>query len=179
MSVATFEIIFLPDERVSKQVDRQIRDLLSRCFVQDAAHFQKQRHFLEIPQYRWLVYVAEQLVAHVALHRKRFASPEHEFEIGGVAEVCVHPGFRGQGLVKRMLSHVHDWLAEQDVPFSVLFGENAVYASSGYQSIKNPIRFYDAKQSCWKVELDDHGMFKEIGRQSWPEGIIDLQGPKF
>lgn len=37
-----------------------------------------------------------------------------EYFVGGIAEVCVDPDFRKQGLVKKILNFVHDWMDEQN-----------------------------------------------------------------
>ena len=52
--------------------------------------------------------------------------------IGGVADVCVHPQYRGRGFVHQMLKVVHEWLSSHDFSFALLFGDPRVYASSGH-----------------------------------------------
>jgi len=102
-------IEYLRDSDVDETLDRQIRSLLTRCFTgPEDVVFNERRYFHEPCARRWFLRDGlNGLIAQVALHDKEVHADEKVYRIGGVAEVCVHPDFRGRGLVKRLLGEVH------------------------------------------------------------------------
>jgi predicted acetyltransferase len=133
-----------------------------------------------MPKHRWFIEEDGHIAAHVALHEKELCINEKKIKIGGIAEVCVHPDFRGRGLVKLLLIEAHNWLKENNYSFSVLFANHPnVYSPSGYRVINNLIRFYDSKTKIWKVEFVPDAMVAVLGDNIWPDGIVDLNGIKF
>ena len=130
---------YVTDSNVSEALDLKLRILLSICFVQsqDAEIFSKQRYYNEMPQHRYMLWERDELVAHIAVHEKEVLINGKPSAICGIAEVCVHPAHRNQGLVKHLLEKVQlDRINQGDV-FSVLFGDEEVYGSSGYRCVDN------------------------------------------
>src|SRR6266436_3571502 len=108
--LAARTIDYVPDSQVDAALDEQLRALLSACFTGPRnERFKAQRYCHEMPQHRWLIREPGRVIAHVALHDKIIGSMEGDRSIGGVAEVAVHPDFRGQGLVRRLLAEGHEW----------------------------------------------------------------------
>jgi len=172
-------IQLVPDKNVSAALDRQIRKLLVVCFPHESV-FATQRFLYEKPKYRWCVFSNEtQLVAHTALHIKKIKTKLGEYQIGGIAEVCVHPEFRRKGLVRAIMDKVDALLISEKIPFSMLFGEGKIYHSSGYFEVKNEIRRFDVETNEWITEVNKDAKYKELSDLKWPEGLIDLQGPMF
>ncbi|MFN1650053.1 GNAT family N-acetyltransferase [Vibrio rotiferianus] len=129
---------YLLDDEVTQELDAKLRALLSTCFTKEQDKiFQTQRYFNEMPRHRYLLWDGDRLAAHVAVHEKQVMIDDQSFPICGIAEVCVDPGSRGQGLVKILLEAVHKDALERGDAFSVLFGLTSVYQSSGYQPINN------------------------------------------
>ena len=177
--INNFTIQLVPGSDVSAALDRQIRELLVICFPHESV-FATQRFLYEKPKYRWCVFSNEtQLIAHTALHIKKIKTVSGEYEIGGVAEVCVHPEFRRKGLVRAMMSRIDELLLSERIPFSMLFGQGKIYHSSGYFEVKNKIRCYNPKTDEWIIKVDNDAKYKELSDLKWPEGLIDLQGPMF
>jgi predicted N-acetyltransferase YhbS len=171
---------FVEDDQVDAELDRQLRDLLSVCFTKPGDHvFMERRYFRQLPQHRWIIrHDRGSLDAHVAVHDRVVTGPDGDFRIGGIAEVCVRPGHRGCGLVRAMLAAVHTWLREQGVPFAMLFGNPAVYSSSGYRPADNVYCLADEngvrvrKQACG-------ALVRATGDRPWPDGDVDINGLTF
>ena len=171
---------YLPDAAVDAAQDAKIRALLTTCFTkpQDAV-FQTQRYFREPYPHRWIIEDDHgAFIAHVGVHDKTIAAGGRTYRIAGIAEVCVHPDHRGQGHVRRMLRHIHRWLARRGFVFAVLFGAPKVYASSGYAGVDN--LFHD--------EMDPDGrphrkkiaaMAIPLSKTPWPRSRVLLPGPAF
>jgi len=170
------EIEYLPDDSVDKALDLALRSLLTTCFLKpEAGEFMETRYFKETCQHRWMIRgEREAIVAHVAVHEKQVEAEGSACRIGGIAEVCVHPDYRGKGYVRLMLRHVHAWLSEQGFVFAVLFGHPRVYSSSGYVKVTNLL--YGGAAEGW---TQTEGMVKELTETPWPTGDVYLPGPTF
>lgn len=175
------QVEFIEDATVDSELDRQIRILLCACFTGPDDHsFRVQRYWREAPRWHWFVRgAADHLIGHVAVHDKQVGSTTGLVRIAGIGDVCVHPDHRGRGLVREMLAAAHTWLAGEQIPFGMLFGETNVYTSSGYTNAANPIRVWSPKQQIWVTTPPGKAMIKLLGNTPWPEGLIDLRGPLF
>lgn len=171
-------ILYLPDRAVDAALDLELRELLSTCFTkpQDVV-FKERRYFTEPPAHRWMIRSPEgKLVAHIAVHERQIKAGDWVASAGGIAEVCVHPEARGQGLAKLLLDEIHDALAQRGVFFSVLFGSRSIYASSGYTTPGNA-SIGPGPDGKWQPvpEL----MVRPLTAAAWPAGEVYLPGPAF
>jgi predicted acetyltransferase len=172
------EIIFIEDRQVDEHLNRQLIELIAGCFDYQPI-FQQQRYYKEMPALRWYMEQGDKLYAHVAVHKKLLSAPGADIKVGGIAEVAVHPDYRGRGLVKLMLAEVNRWLAAHDFAFAMLYGNPEVYRSSGYRSIENEVCYFDLVTKSWKTEVNKEAMVAVLGNQTWPAGLIQLNGPTF
>ena len=174
------EIHMIREGEVDDQLDHHIRALLTRCFVKPHdAVFATRRYFNEPCARRW--YVGDGrggLAAHVALHDKRAHGGGRVWRFGGVAEVCVHPEFRGRGWVKTLLAEVHAWQRNNGCLFSVLMGDPRVYQSSGYTPVKNFCCDAPAVQNVVRLPLCSAMVFP-LTDTPWPSGEMYTPGPPF
>lgn len=172
------EIKFILDKDVDGELNDKIIQILSMCFP-DQQIFTKQRYYKETPQYRWYVESDSIIVAHIAMHKKKITINSDEILIGGIAEVCVHPNYRGKGLAKELLRASEIFMTENWYKFSVLFGDPNVYGSSGYKQIDNRIKYIDHISGKWITEINSDIMIKKISDTEWPDGLVNLNGPTF
>lgn len=166
------------DREVDTAFDAELRQLLADCFL-DTPIFATQRHWREHPYRRWFIRDDGRLIAHACIHRRVLNSDDGELLVGGVAEVCVRPEYRGKKLVKRLLDEVHAALRHNEYEFAMLFGRQEVYASSGYIAISNPLHYRDWETRQMKTEPYDGAMICPLTQRDWPKGVIDLKGPIF
>lgn len=172
------EIKFILDKAVDRELNDKIIQILTICFP-DQQIFTKQRYYKETPQYRWYIESDSIIAAHLAIHEKKITINSEEIIIGGIAEVCVHPNYRGKGLAKKLLKASEEVIAEKGLKFSVLFGDPNVYSSSGYRQIDNKIKYVDHISGKWITENNSDIMIKKIADVEWPEGLVNLNGPTF
>lgn len=100
-------VVPIDDSDVDDRLDREIRELLSACFIKPGDEvFRDRRYFTEMPSRRWLLRDEGRLVAHVAVHERTI---EDGIRMLGIAEVCVTPTHRGRGLMQGLLKAVHEW----------------------------------------------------------------------
>ena len=171
---------YLADQAVNDTDDRRLRDLLSRCFTkpQDAV-FRDRRYFREPVPHRWVIRGPDGApIAHAGVHDKCVTAQGVTHRIAGIAEVCVHPDCRGRGYVRRMLEPIHAWAAGKGYPFAVLFGNPAVYQSSGYVPVHN--LSHGAETANGHVrQQPSPALVRTLGDTPWPASPVCLPGPPF
>jgi predicted N-acetyltransferase YhbS len=174
------KVEYLPDSSVDDALDAQIRELLTTCFTKpEDVVFRDRRYFVEPYPHRWVIRDSRGvIIAHVGVHEKTVEADGRTFQIGGIAEVCVHPEFRGLGFVKAMLACVHDWLSRHEFDFAVLFGDPGIYGSSGYVEVNNLVHD-DMTPSGEKCTSQSLAMVRLLSETPWPAGRVYLPGPKF
>lgn len=173
-----FNVEYLPDDAVDQARDRDLRALLTTCFTkpQDEV-FHHRRYFAEPYPHRWIIRDdSGRTIAHTGVHEKAMIADTSIYGVAGIAEVCVHPDFRGLGLVKQMLGDVHGWLRYYSFAFAVLMGDPRIYQSSGYRSVGN--LYCDAavkgrRQRC------ESAMVNQLLSIPWPDGDVYIPGPSF
>ena len=172
------EVVYIYDPSVDANLDWKIRVILGTCFGDLC--FRQQRFCTELPAHRWVIYgTGDIIAAHVAIHIKVLGSEQGDIKAGGVAEVCVHPDYRGRRLTRRLLTAAEDYMRENGIDFSALFGDAKVYSSAGYRQQGNPLRYYEKTSNSWECGANTGFMVKELTGRKWPQGTIDLRGPKF
>jgi predicted N-acetyltransferase YhbS len=175
-----FTFQHLRDEEVDDNLDRQIRDLLLECFPHNAHLLAVQRHFQQVPENRWVALDENGiLAAQIAVFEKILGAGDEELKVLGIADVAVSPQFRGQGLVKIILSQVHEWGKENGFEFGALGGKSGIYSSSGYLNATNSLKIRDINTGEYSIIPGDGFMYRPLGEKVWPDGIIDLRGPTF
>lgn len=170
------QVEYLPDKTVDNALDLEIRGLLTACFTKpEDVVFQDRRYFREPYPHRWVIREENNaIVAHIGVHDKEVETGDDRHRIGGIAEVCVHPDYRGKGYVRMMLTRIHSWLSEHGFVFTVLFGNPQVYASSGYVQVSNLI--HGGGEEGWKPVK---AMVRDLSETPWPGGDVRLRGPTF
>jgi GNAT superfamily N-acetyltransferase len=173
-----WEWIYRPDAAMTEDEDRRLRRLLVSCFAYNP-YFRFRRFHLERPGHHWVARnAAGQFVAHAAVHEKVLGTGSGEIRVGGVADVCVAADHRGLGILKTMLGTIHDWMAAREMPFSMLFGQPRIYASSGYVVIGNELHASNSIARRW-FPTKGKPMIKSLAGILWPNCSIDLRGPTF
>ena len=167
---------YIKEADVSEELDQKLRNLLSYCFVNgnDAEVFRRQRYYNEKPQHRYMLWNENDLIAHVAVHEKQVLIDDVFYPICGIAEVCVHPNYRKKGAIKTILKRVHQARIEHGDAFSILFGDEEIYSSSGYRCVNNLKALNLSKE--WAVT--GHTMIHYLNR-NWPDSEVKLVGIPF
>ncbi|HMP75142.1 MAG TPA: GNAT family N-acetyltransferase [Kiritimatiellia bacterium] len=134
----TERCVYRADEDVDPATDRALRRLLSAAFCRpEHARFRAQRYFYEPYPHRWLIHAPDgRLAAHAGVHDRMLHAAGRAWACAGLADVCVHPDYRGRGLMRWLFSEIHGWLRNRGVPFALLFGDPAIYHSSGYRPVR-------------------------------------------
>ena len=173
-------VTHVADETIDAAMDAELRGLLTTCFI--GPHddvFRTRRYFREPYRNRWIIRNDRGvLVAHAGVHEKRVEADGRIYLIGGVAEVCVHPAYRGRGYVRLLMQALDEWMASRGFHFAVLFGRREVYESSGYVQVQDLT--HDAVENGKPAGRKSvTAMVKPLGATPWPLGPVHLPGPTF
>jgi GNAT superfamily N-acetyltransferase len=191
------EVYYIADADVTAVLNTALISLLSTCFTKPEDRvFRTRRYFHEMPAHRFVVPGDTQrqsvspaefsdLAAHLAVHDREITASGDRYRCGGIAEVAVAPGYRGRGLARRLLGSALEWMEERRFDFALLFGDPAVYKSSGFRAAPNSIRYRDyatgenRRGVFGRKAGTEAFMYRPLLGQDWSEGVIDLQGYKF
>lgn len=176
------EVEYLADASVTPEDDAALRSLLSTCYSEPSASvFARQRYYRDPHPHRWVIRdTAGVIVAHVGVPDRTVEHAGRTYRIGGIADVAVHPDYRRRGWMRRMLRDIHDWQRERGFVFSVLFGADVIYGSSGYVRVEN--LWCDADEGAGEARgnrIATSAMIKPLTDLPWPDGEIHLPGATF
>jgi predicted acetyltransferase len=141
--------------------------------------FETSRFYLERSDFRWLIRNRNKIIANAVVHNKTFLSDKKKISIAGVAEICVDPSHRRKGLVKELLSEIHDWAKGKSYSFAFLFGDKKMYQSSGYIQCNNQFKYLNHHKDVVEVKQIDSALYYPLKDMPWPEFLVDIQGPMF
>lgn len=88
----------------------------------------------------------------------------------------MHPDYRGHGYVKLLLKQAHNWMAQQGYVYSVLFGRDEVYSSSGYERVTN---LYLVGEEIPPRATSVSAMVTPLTDKKWPHFKVELKGLAF
>ncbi len=174
-------IRYLRDTNISQFEDRQIRKLLRTCFDgEDQACIEQRRFFHESPMHRFVIWNEQRdaLLAHAAFHEKRLYTATRSFAIGAIAEVAIAPDSRGQGWVSQLMAAAEQKMAQLEIGHALLFGDQEVYGSSGYQATTRVHILSDRAETSGQW-VPVNSMCKSLTSIAWPDCDLYLPGKPF
>ena len=133
----------IPEWALTEADDRQIADLLARCFKTDFGG----RSFFDNRQHLRLVYRQSRIVGHMALQFRAMRLGERSVTIAGLADVATDPEFRGQGIAGQLLQVAIAEASGSLAEFFLLFGTAGLYQAAGFRRVQNPTIWVDMRGS--------------------------------
>ena len=92
-------------------------------------------------QYHYLAKSQGKILAMVASFPSKAMIMGQEFKVAGIGTVCVHPYYRGLGLMKSLMSSAMDDMKRDGVAFSVLSGQRQRYEYFGFEPCGTKLNF--------------------------------------
>ena len=170
----------IPEITLSHADDAAIADLLSQAFDTDfgGRSFYKQRHHL-----RLVVRNDTQIIGHMGLCYRAIRMGNQLIDIVGLAEVATHPDHRKKGIASTLMTHAVQAAKQSKADFFILFGDEAIYAASGFRRRPNKMTFVvmdDAKTHTIKTALNNALMVMDLTEKAWDDqATIDWLGHLF
>jgi predicted N-acetyltransferase YhbS len=176
----THPIQRIEEMRLTAEDERQIAGLLARAFDTDfgGRSYFKQRHHL-----RLIWREGGEVLGHMALTLRDVRMGDRLMPIIGLAEVATDPAHRGRGIASALMTAAIHEARATIAAFFVLFGDQALYAASGFVAQPNRLRAVgmDGARTSRVLRSGPEGlMVLPLTGQVWdPEAEIDLLGPIF
>ena len=181
-----FDLLSIPEASLSNQMEKEIISLQYIAFPYVEV-FRNQRWGDSQPTGADMWFLAKSsqgLVASVWLHRRTISAVTNGFSIGGIANVCSRPDFRGKGAAKACMLEAQNYIVNcAAIDCGLLFVGPKVasfYDKLGWHRVENRFWFTNGKGErnhddyCIKMVFPAH-----FGQKPWPKGDIDLNGPEW
>jgi GNAT superfamily N-acetyltransferase len=175
------QIEFVPEYKISNNVHKIVNQLLVESFPD----YPLDRSYYKLPpQFRYPVWEDNNLIAQMGVEHRAIANTGIPARIFGSIDLCVTSSYRSQKIATTLLKQLEELGRTSGIDFLVLFADDyRLYAQNGYQRVTNICRWMkiDEHQTLGVGEesLSDCMMVKQLDKQIWQDGIVDLLGYLF
>lgn len=157
---------------------------IRRLLAADFPGFAKQQSMTPLPHCRYLVWLDNELIAHVGIHYRQILNGDRPARIFGISHLCVAKAHRSQRIATILLNQIESLAYSGHVEFLLLFAEDArLFATNDYQQADNPCRWVQVEDSKMVAiaegKLTPYLMVKPLSSLAWQPGVVDLLGPAF
>lgn len=129
----------------------------------------------------FVILEAGRVIAHAAIICRTIGSEAGDITVAGLAQVCSRPELRGRGLGEKVVRAALQPVDEAAFPVALFQTSNVVqafYEKLGARRIHN--RFVNSladepEENPWDDPV--HMIYPK--EAAWPEGTIDLRGPRY
>ena len=128
----------IEEMRLTQVDEEQIGALLDRAFGADyeGRSYYQQRHHV-----RLIMRAGTEILGHIALSLRAIRMDEQIVQVAGLAEVGTDPHYRGKGIATKLMAAAIQEARASVASFVVLFGDQPLYAGSGFMTKRNILRF--------------------------------------
>ena len=170
----------IEEMRLTPGDEQAIAALLGRAFDTDfgGRSYFKQRHHLRLV---WRE--GGQVLGHMALCMRDIRLGDTLTPIIGLAEVATDPDHRGRGIATAVMAGAIEEASASIAEFFVLFGDQPLYAASGFVTKANPyvaVRMHGARTAQVDSRTAESLMVLPLRGGYWDgAATVDLLGPAF
>jgi GNAT superfamily N-acetyltransferase len=171
----------VPEYRIAPNVDK----LANRLLVKSFPDYPKERSYYKLlPQFRYFVWAGESLIAQMGVEHRIIANTGIPARIFGLIDLCVASSHQGQKIATTLLQQVEELGRMNRIDFLLLFADDArLYLDNGYERANNECRWMKVDEhqtlGIGEESLSDCMLVKQIGKQAWQTGTVDLLGYLF
>ena len=166
--------------RLTDQDDAQIGLLLDHSF---GADYGGRSYYQQRPHVRLIVRESDRPIGHMAINLRAIRMGEQLVQVAGLAEIATDPAHCGKGIATTLMKAVIAEVKQSTAAFLVLFGNQPLYAASGFVSKRNKLKFVsfiDVRTGEITGTAKEGIMVLPMSDLAWDDGaIIDLAGHAF
>ncbi|MDX1943136.1 MAG: GNAT family N-acetyltransferase [Saprospiraceae bacterium] len=167
--------------QIDQLTHEAIRELLSKSFP---GYPTDQSFFKQSPDFRYLLWQAQCLVAHMAVEHRHINNSGQLLRIFGVVDLCVDEDFQHQRIASRFLLELESLGKLHDIDFIVLQAqEPQLYENHGFQMQSNLCQWLliqnNATLGVARRRLEQSLMIKPLNNKQWETGLVDFLGHVF
>ena len=170
----------IPENEMTVDLDRAIRDVLVACFPKDAGHFSRQRWWHSPHQWSVLAITVEGvIVGGMCVVERTVTAGGCGIPVAGIGNVCTLPEWRGQGVIDTVMAAALAEAGKHSLEAGLLFCKpvlEKVYARMGWTAVDGTVCMTDADGGMTKLPAENIAMTIPIAIETFPRGDIDLRG---
>jgi GNAT superfamily N-acetyltransferase len=167
------------------KLSADIHKLANRLLVKSFPDYPLDRSYYKLlPQFRYLVWAGDNLIAQMGIEHRVISNTGIPLRIFGVIDLCVDPDYRSQKIATTLLQQAEELGKTSKVDFAILFADDSrLYTKNGYQRVANICRWMKVDEhqtfGIGAESMSDCMMVKQLDKQTWQAGIVDLLGYLF
>ncbi|UCE46657.1 MAG: GNAT family N-acetyltransferase [Phycisphaerales bacterium] len=175
-----FSVILEQD--ISPDLDKEIRDLLAKCFPADREYYGRQSWWHCVPAYRVIGRDSQgAIVAHAGVVDRTVSVGDErsKMRVAGVQGFCVSKAHRGTDLSRRMMYIAMEKAIKRRFDAGLLFcipELEAVYTGMGWRKLNSDVYMLDEEKGKTPIPAKNITMYYPPGKSSFPPGDVDLAG---
>ena len=174
------QLTLVPEDEMTPELDRTIRELLCACFPPDVAFFSVARAWHNsAPAYSVIERREERIVGHVGVVVREIAVGGEPAVVAGIQNLAVAPDQRGAGVGPRLMTAAMTEAQRRGIPFGLLFcipELERYYGHLGWTRLDITATMLDPEHGEVPIPGKNIAMVLPLAQQTWPVGNIFLQG---
>jgi nodulation protein A len=169
------------EKDITPESDKQIRELLCRCFPDWESIFRERRLWHSKPPL-FSVIVAEdgKVVGHTAVVVRTITTTwNFRYNAASIQGVCVSPECRHTGIGGKILEITLEEAAKRGFPFAILYCKEHIvpfYESRGWKLADDSMTMWNQRDLPITMR-SNCPMYYELGGVPLPEGPLDVHSP--
>ena len=176
------DIQLIEEFKLSHDLKTQIAELLKICFPD--ACFYGRTYFKQLPHYRLILSVDQQLVGQLALDYRVMRLNQQPIYVLGLIDFAIHPHYQNQGYSKLLIRALEHMVAkfEQNIDFLLLTTKQPeFYRKLGFQTTNQTVQWLAIEHlknyGIQEQYIENELMYKRIGQKKWSEqSVLDMLG---
>lgn len=142
----------------------------------------KQTYFKQVPNFRFLAWEETKLIGQAAIEFRVIRVGEALFRVFLIGDICVSSTHQHQKVASKIIKEVEKLSKEGSIDFIVVAVSNpALYLKSGFTIVDNDCRWVIIQKHTTlgvrERNINNSLMVKQLGTNSWNDGLIDFLGP--
>jgi uncharacterized protein len=170
----------IAEQDLRAEDDRQIADLLARCFKTD---FGGRSYFMTRHHWRHVIRDGGQIIAHMGVQLRSMRLGGRLITVAGLSDVASDPAHRGKGLAATLLQAAIQRAKDSPADYFLLFGTAGLYAGAGFRKVSNSLTYLEltgAKTAQVRQEGAESLMVLPLREAAWDDTAeLDLLGGLF
>ncbi len=163
---------------IDPKTESAIQELLSNSFPDYPSN---RIYFKQVPSFRYLVWKADILIAHVSVDFRIIRVGEEVLKIFFLGDVCVKSSQQHRKVASEMIADIEKLAVGNRLDFLLAtVSDPSLYLKNGFEIVNNDCRWVLIQEHTTygvrKRNIQNSLMVKKLGDILWNEGAVDLLG---